>query len=280
LGAPNSIGLNSFLTGSALGTGVGSGYTGGGTAGTMTNSYVATRYNRAVRWDSPAINGFTVAVQYAPGNDQAATTTTSTTSPTSGAVTPAVPVANLIPNARQATEIGLRYDNGPLSVSYVNIAQANQVNTTGWYANTAGTASKKTSMNYLNAAYTMGNTKLFAGWNDGDRLAQTSAANTAATNSKGYRVGVKQTMGQIDLMAQYSTQEAVGVTGVVSNASVTSTTPLKASVAGLRADYNFSKTAAVYAGYEKYDTGIAYNATAPATTGTRDIVSIGLKKQF
>jgi predicted porin len=51
-------------------------------------------------------------------------------------------------------------------------------------------------------------------------------------------------------------------------------------VTGLRADYNLSKTAAVYLGYEKYDTGIAYDAKAPASTGERTITSLGLRKSF
>jgi len=109
LGSPNSIGLNSFQVSSPLGTGVGSSYTGGGTSGTMTNSYVQTRYSRSVRWDSPVINGFQAAVLYAPGNDQA------------GVVTSNAGVALLIPNARTATEFGLRYTNGPLVASYASV---------------------------------------------------------------------------------------------------------------------------------------------------------------
>ena len=284
LGAPNSIGLNSFQVSSPLGTGIGSGYTGAGTASTFTNSYTQTRYNRAVRWDSPVVAGFQAAVQYAPGNDQAATVTTATTSAATGAVTPAVPVVNMIPNARKATEIGLRYDNGPLSVSYANIAQAEQTALTGWYVTGSSTAGKKTSMNVLNASYVLGNTKLTAGWNDGDRLAVLGGAVTAtakdATKSKGYRVAAQQTMGDIVLIAQYSTQEALGITSITSGLSTNSATALKASVTGFRADYNLSKTAALYMGYEKYDTGIAYNSQTPTTTGTRDIVSVGLKKQF
>jgi predicted porin len=44
-------------------------------------------------------------------------------------------------------------------------------------------------------------------------------------------------------------------------------------VTGLRADYNLSKTAALYIGYESYDNGAA---TANETTAT----AIGLRKSF
>ena len=286
LGSPNSIGLTSFLGGSPLGTGVGSGYTGAGTAGTMTNSFVNTRYNRSVRYDSPVMSGFSATVLFAPGNDQAPTTSTATYASVGGAAAPSVPVANLIPNARKSTEIGLRYANGPLAVSYVNIAQDAQTNATGWYANASSSKAVKTSMNIVDASYNFGSTTVYAGWNDGERLAPLGSAGTPATaavDSKGYRVALKQNFGAIDLIAQYSQQEALGVTGITTagtGVTTVNTAIIKAKVTGLRADYNLSKTAALYLGYEKYDTGIAYNATSPGTTGDRTVTSLGLRKSF
>jgi predicted porin len=278
LGSPNSIGLTSFLSSSPLGTGVGSGY---GLAGTFSN----VRYNRSARYDTPVMNGFSASVLFAPGNDQTATVTAPTTSASTGAVTPAVPVANFIPNARKVTELSLRYANGPLSVSYVNIAQGEQTNATGWYANGTSTKAKKTSANILDASYNFGSTTVYAGWNDGDRLAPLGTAGAdplAAVESKGYRVALKQNLGAIDLIAQYSQQEALGVKSIATAQGVTtiSTGVLKAKVTGLRADYNLSKTAALYLGYEKYDTGVAYSASSPATTGERTITSLGLRKSF
>jgi len=254
LGAPNSIGLNSFQVSSPLGTGVGSSYTGGGTAGTMTNSYVQTRYNRSLRWDSPVINGFQAAILYAPGNDQPAVTTTASGTASS------VPVAMLIPNARNGTEFGLRYTNGPLTASYASVEQATQTNGAGWYATgTAGLV--KTKVNLINASYNLGATTVYAGWNDGDALAST----TTVTATKGQRLAIKQDMGTVVLIAQQSTQTS-------------GTSNTKATVTGLRADYLLSKTAAAYIGYENWDTGAAYGNNL--TTGTRKITSIGLRKSF
>ena len=253
LGAPNSIGLNSFQVSSPLGTGIGSSYTGGGTAGTMTNSYVQTRYSRAVRWDSPVINGFQAAVQYAPGNDQASVAANAVTG---GVVTSGTIAAPLIPNNRKATEYGVRYANGPLTVSYASVEQAAQTNATGWYPSGAS-AAVKTKVNMLNASYNLGATTLYAGWNDGDALAAT------LTKTKGQRLAIKHTVGSMDLIAQQSTQ---------------TTTAGKATVTGMRADYNFSKTSAAYVGYENWDTGTAYDSSL--TTGTRKIASMGLRKSF
>jgi len=247
LGSPNSIGLGVHGVSSPLGTGIGSGYTGGGTAATMTNSIVQTRYNRSMRYDSPSVGGLTVSLQYAPGNDQAAVNSAAT--------------ALLIPNARTATEVGVSYSAGPLNVAFANIAQAAQTNATGYYSSTTLANSVKTSTNILAANFKMGDTTLYAMVNDGEVLASTTAALTA----KGSRVAVKHTMGAIDLMAQYSQQ---------TNNSV------KAKATGLRADYNLSKTAAVYVGYENWDTGATYSASTATTTGDRKITSIGLRKSF
>jgi predicted porin len=254
LGAPNSIGLNSFQVAAPMGTGIGSGYTGGTTASTMTNSWVNTRYSRSVRYDSPSFNGIQFSYLRAPGNDQPAVAAATTTSGGQSAL--------LIPNARAATEMGLRYDKGPVSVSYANVKTESQDNKGGWYAqgsSVQGTAS--TSVNMVNASYNMGTTTLYAGWNDGE---QTTAGSTAV-KTKGNRYAIKQTFGAMDLMATVTNQTS-------------GTTDTKAKVTGLRGDYNFSKTAALYIGYEKWDTGTAYNASA--TTGDRKITSMGLKKSF
>jgi len=256
LGSPNSIGLNAWQPSSPLGTGIGSGYTGAGVSGSMTNSFVQTRYSRSVRWDSPVMSGFQVAVLYAPGNDEAAVTAST------GGLT-----AQRIPNARQATEFGIRYAAGPLTVAYANVAQAAQTNATGYFGSTTAINSDKTSANILSASYTMGATTLHAGMNNGDRLAAGSATVVGAgkaVESKGSSIGITHNIGAIGLMASHRTQKAqTGLVGATVEASVT----------GLRADYNLSKTAAVYVGYEKFDTGAT---SANETTMT----SIGLRKSF
>ena len=295
LGSPNSLGLETFLNASPGGTGIGGGYTGGGTAGTMTNSFVQTRYNRSARYDSPVMSGFSASLMYIPGNDQAAAYAANVTGST-GAVTPAsvVPYAYLIPNARSGSEYGLKYANGPLTVMYTNISQGLQINSTGYYRTGSSTAGAKTSANFITAQYAMGNTTFYVGMNDGQRLAPVGSLDATATNtvdSKGKRFAIKQVVGDVDLMATLTTQEALGITNVT-YAAPTSTTSattaatqyttavLKAKVLGLRAQYNLSKTAAVYAGYEKYSTGAAYDATALGSTGDRTIASMGLRKSF
>jgi len=265
LGSPNSLGLEVAGDSSPLGTGVGSGYA--GNAGTMINSVVQTRYNRSARYDSPAFSGLTASVLYAPGGDTLPVDTQAATQ---------------IPNSRTAKEIALKYVNGPLTVSYVNIKQEKQLNRTGYYSGVlaAAAAAAETSANVLGVNYNIGNTTVYAGMNSGDRLAQKASGDGSAVQSKGTRYAIKQKIGQIDLIAQYTTQETTGMAA----AGVTSTGNAKATVTGLRADYNLSKTTATYVGYEEWKTG----ATAAAGTagalagisGDRKIVSIGLRKSF
>jgi predicted porin len=258
LGSPNALGLESAGDASPLGTGVGSGY--GPLAGQGMNSVVQTRYSRSARYDSPVIAGFTASVQYAPGNDEVANTGAS-----------AGLVALNVPNNRKTTEIGLKYNNGPLNASVVNIGQDSQVNKTGFYSGAYGAvAPAKTSATILGVNYKMDNTTLYFGYNTGDKLAA-NATNGGAVQSKGTRLAIKQTIGQVDLMAQQTTQDVTGDTTAANN--------VKATITGLRGVYNLSKTAATYIGYEKYDTKLA-TSTDAFTGGDRKIVSIGLKKSF
>ena len=269
LGSPNSIGLETTGASSPLGTATGSGYA--VASGTMMNSIVNTRYNRSIRFDSPTVSGFTASALYAPGND---------------AVAVDAVAATQIPNARKTTELGLAYANGPLTLKIASIKQAAQTNKTGWYsgayANSAAPADEPaaTSATVLGASYAIGNTTVYYGMNTGDRLAPAGSANGTAVKSKGNRVAVKQTVGQFDLIAQHTTQKAAAPT----TAAIFTDPEAKAKVTGVTALYNLSKTAATYVAYEKYDTGLAAAAGTDggiaALTGTRKVVSVGLRKSF
>ena len=111
--------------------------------------------------------------------------------------------------------------------------------------------------------------------NQGQRLAVQSASSGAAVDSKGYRVAVRQAVGAVNLIAQYSVQTSLTP---VSGAALG--TEIDARVTGLRADYNLSKTAVAYVGLERWDTGIDYAAALPTTSGDRTLVSVGLRKSF
>jgi len=259
LGAPNSSGFDAHAVTSPLGTGVGSGYA--AASNTLTTTLVSTRYSRSLRYDSPVMNGLKASFTYAPGNDEAAFLGSTGTY-----------TARWIPNARNVSEIGLNYSNGPLNAAVTNISTAYQDNVTGWYGATFGSTvvtsaaalATKATIGGLN--YNLGNTTLYVGMGSGG----SRATSTAATKSDYSRFAVKHSMGPVDLIAQYTRQ---------ANTTVSTGAKVQANVQGMRADYNLSKTSAVYFGYEKFDTGTVA-ATTNTTSGTRTITSVGLRKSF
>ncbi len=255
LGSPNSISLGTFLASSPLGTGVGSGY-----VGLEFGLTAVPRYNRSIRYDSPNISGVTLSALYAPGGDEATT---------------ASAAANGVPNARKTTEIGASFTNGPLNLNVVQrrAPAASYADTTGyavrgtngavWFPGGAQTATAygEATWTSLGANYKFGNTTVYAGTNNGDTVNATLALN--ALKTKGTRLAVKHTMGSIDLIGQTASQTTTSAAGAET----------KQTFQGIRADYNLSKTAATYIGYEKYDNGAA-------TANDRKIVSLGLRKSF
>jgi len=249
LGSPNAIGVGAVGVSSVLGTGIGSGY-GTHNANAIMNSVVQTRYNRSIRWDSRNVSGITVSALYAPGSDEVQLATTT---------------ARIIPNARTATEFGITYAQGPLTVAHAYVAQGSQTNATGFYSGTQVQA-QKTSANTINVKYQLGNTTLAAGINEGDRLAADTTG--VAVRSNGSRIAVGQQMGAFFVGVMSTQQSAKPATGEVKN-----------KVTGLRVDYALSKRTTAYAGYQKWDSGVANN-TATTTGGHQTISSVGLRHSW
>jgi len=258
LGAPNSIGLNVAGDSTPMGTSIGSGYS--GHSNTQMNRVVTTRYSRSLRYDTPVISGLTASAVFAPGSDQAAVDLTSSSY---GALQ--------MPNARRVTEVGLKYSNGPINASMVNISQQSQQYPTGYYSvsDTSSSAilNVATKYNLASANYMFGDTTLYIGGGTGGGM---NVSTTSVTSVKVSRYGVKQTMGAVDLMAT--------LTKTVSTAA-NATTSTTENVSGFQIVNNLSKTSAVYLGYEKWDTG-AVGVASNTTSGVRNITSLGLRKSF
>jgi predicted porin len=245
LGAPNSQSLAVSGISSPLGTGVGSAYTFNGGSGTNWSQFANTRYSRSVKYESPNINGFEVAIQYAPGNDRTNEANTSS--------------VLTIPNARAATDIGVTYTNGGLKLAFATVNQQAQSNGMS-YTGIAAANSDATVSNSYAASYNFGTISAHLGVASGN----TVTATTVAIKGSAMRGAIKANLGKVDLTAQYT--EVITNTGT-SNANVS------AKTTGFRADYNLSKTAATYLGYESYDSGATAN-------NQQTIMSVGLRKSF
>ena len=249
---------------SALGTGVGSGY-----GILQANVIAATRYNRAVKWESNVYNGLSGSVYYAPGMTSANTTQTTA-------------YAGL-PYQRKVVEIGLAYANGPLSASFINVATgASDASAAGAVTPlTSAAAVASTSTNILTAKYEMGANTFYAGYNKGQTLgtAESNAglyytpALAAGLDTSGTRLGYKYTVGVWDFIASSNKQKIA--TATPATAFVTR------KVTGFRVVDNLSKTTAVYVGYEGYNTGTDLSGNAGSLDGGKyTLVSVGIKKAF
>jgi len=240
LGAPNSPSLGVNGVSSPLGTGIGSGYTNLGVANSGWTNFVQTRQTRQVKYTSPTVSGFSLSAAYAPGNDQTASTGSTT--------------ALGIPNGRAVTDVAVNYSAGNLNVAVSNVSLAAQTNATGYYALASSSfPGAATSATAWGANYKFGNITGYVGGASG-----TSAAGGAtAVAVSGGRAAVKANMGNVDLIAQYTEVKS-------GSNNATKTT-------GLRADYNLSKTAAVYIGSEQYDSG---------SNTANNVTSVGLRKSF
>jgi len=148
--------------------------------------------------------------------------------------------------ARKTTELSVTYANGPLAVKLVNVAQA------------ADGSNAKTAFTVAGGQYNLGATTLYAAYMNGDLLKDAATAAEAS----GSRFAVKHTIGAVDLIA--SVQSLKLDNGADSGKKYKTT--------GLRADYNLSKTAAVYAGYE--------DRADIDTTKNLKLTSFGLRKSF
>jgi predicted porin len=260
MGAPNSISLNVVGDATPMGTSMGSGYS--ASSNTQLSRIAPARYSRSVRYDSPAMNGLTASLLFAPGADTSAVDAAGSAY-----------AAFLAPNARRVNEIGLKYSNGPLNVSFFNQSQSTATNYVGWYG-TSDTSSAAvyygaTKYNFASANYKFGDTTVYAGAGTGQEV-MTYAAAGSLYSTKTSRFALKHTIGNLDLMATQTKLLRTVQSG---------TTTLNENITGFQALYNLSKTSAAYLGYEKYDTGTVAS-TANTTSGTRNITSIGLRKSF
>ncbi len=175
LGRVNTASLEAWLAGSAFGTAIGSGY---GSAGniytrysgtaTATSESAPTRFNGAVRYESPVFSGFSASLMTVPKAN-----------PTSG---------------ESMNEIAAKYNNGPLNVVLASM----EVKASGTAATTSFltgglTANAKNKLNTLAANYTMGAATLMgAYWTE---------KQGTTVDANGYMIGGKYAMGATTLIA-------------------------------------------------------------------------------
>ncbi len=238
LGSPNTAALSAHGAGQVFGTA-----TGGAYANITTASGSAVRFNNSVRYDTPAMSGFSASVNYAPGNDDATAQTAT------------------LAAAPKATDIGLAYSNGPLNVNYSHLKRSAvvaatasaQADGTAGFGLAAVTAAQASTYKTLGINYKIGDLKVFAGNGKGTKSAASD------TDSKLTTMGASYTMGKTTLL--------------VGTAKTKLGTAADRKATGMRIDYELSKRTTAYLVNESYDSG----ATSANKT---NITAVGVRHSF
>jgi len=241
LGRVNTNALDAWGTGSVFGTAIGSGY---GSAGNIFTRYSATatattqtaptRFNGAVRYESPVFSGFSASVL-------------------------AVPKANDA-SGESVTDIGLKYNNGPLNVVYASQkVKAAGTAATNSFLPGGLTADTSNKLNTLAANYTFGAATVYgAYWTE---------KQGTTTDAAGQMIGAKYVIGATTLMASFGKN----------NDKTTNNVDKK--IAGIGADYALSKRTALYARFDTRDAN-TNSATADATNGTVKRTAVGVRHSW
>jgi len=234
--------LTSFSNGQPFGTAIGGGY---GSATRVNAAGNLVRDDNAVRYMTPAMNGFTGSLYKSYKQTKATGTDFSTTF---GAY-----------DKLGSDEIGINYANGPIAASYSSLKQDSV---------SVGTGTTENTVNTLGANYTMGAAKFFL-------LNQTNktTTGTVATDTKFSSVSATYTMGATTLMIHSgSLKQSAGA-----NAGK------KSDLTGIGADYALSKRTTAYLRNESIDdkAGIIAAASTIDGTGTkRTRTAIGIRHTF
>jgi len=277
IGRLNTGTLSAWGVASVFGTAIGSGYGSAGqfarygaTASTFWNT-APTRFNNAIEYQTPTLNGFTGRLLYVPQVNQSATADTtglsSSLTSASGVQTIATSANGSAINAGVnrvgVTDLSLAYSKGPLNVMAAQ--QKIKVGSEGVSAlvgvGPAADAATTHTLNTLAANYTIGAARIHGGmW--------TEKQNTStAVNLSGYIVGARYVMGATTLMASMAQTNDKGANN------------RDRKIAGIGADYALSKRSALWARYETRDAN-KNSAADDNTNGVTKTMAVGVRHTF
>jgi GBP family porin len=284
-GRLNTASLGAWGVGSVYGTALGSGYATNGNMYTVGSSSAAnfnqtapTRFNGAIEYTSPAINGFTARALFVPKVDN---TGPGSTDASSGGLTGV--------NRAGVTDFGLAYNAGPLNIA---VAQQNHkfgANAIAAVA-TPGASSSVVNGDYklttMAANYTMGAATVYGMyWTEKQATVATSPA-AVKLDAVGTQFGVKYVVGAISYSAAYSKREDKS-TADVTNSGVTSYSNADRTTVGLGADYALSKRTSLWARYQAVDpntnrSGVNTTQTGNAVTSFDKVTTtaVGVRHTF
>jgi len=278
LGTPNLATLDiNALGNSGFGTAIGSGY--------RVSSFDAVRLQNTAKFESAVYSGFSASLNAVAKN----------TAQSNAANTAFGNNINQIEGRDGATEIGLKYANGPVAISYANLQVTQNANSNPVLLSlsngTTPTAAKgfvatggTFTLNSLAAAYAItpeASAALFYQTVKSSGLVKADATlggvATAFDRSTYGVSGSYRVTPVISLMANYA-QTSTGAKETAATASA------KTKVLGLGADYSLSKRTALYVRYERDQDAAGLRAitgyTAVTGNTTYTATAVGIRHAF
>ena len=247
-GRVNSNVLDAWGNGSVFGTAIGSGYGSNGNiftrysaTATHTAQTAPTRFNGAVRYESPVMNGLSASYLYVPQS------------------------ASI--DSQSVVDYGIKYANGPLSVQYAG----QKINQSGTLATTTASFiatgsqaladGKNNQLTIMSANYVIGAATVYA-------ASWTEKQNTATSiDTAGTMFGGKYKLGQTTLFV------STGKNNEKSTANVDK------KIMGYGADYELSKRTNLYVRYDNRDANTNVTS-ADSTNGVTKRTAVGIRHTF
>ena len=255
-GAINNNTLIANLTGQPFGTAIGSGH---GAIVRSNYSGTAVRSDNSFQYVSPVFSGFDVS--YLQANKQTKANNGASASASTGLIaqqsqfTSALGAYDLM----GTKEASVSYTNGPLAARFTNLKEDTQ--------QVGGATGTVFTTNTLGANYALGDAKVFL-WN------QSIKADDNSVKTAGTTVSATYTMGATVLMAQAGSIKS----------SAGATNGLSSKMTSIGADYNLSKTTALYGRYESIKDEAKLIAAAATmdvnASGTRTRLGLGIRTAF
>ena len=209
------------------------------------------RVNNSLQYASPVFNGFSGSLQWAKRNNEA------------------LPVA-AASNTAGFIALGIKYNNGPINVHYVNEQISNGSQLGSGNATTLA-ADEKVTHDLLTGNYTFGPATVYAGWT----RSKNSGNAALVADSRSWNLGVKYMVtGALSLAANFIRVDDKSVTN------------RDRSLNAVGADYAMSKRTGAYIRYETGDNdksntfGAGALAAAGASVGNFTRYQLGLKHTF
>ena len=274
-GTPNLTTLGASGDGNGgFATAIGSGY--------RISSFDAVRLQNSMKYESPVIQGFQAAIVYSPKN---ALQTNATGVGLTGNL------QNQSNGRDGATEIGLLYANGPLSMKYaalnmsqfakVQMATDPDLSTTGatWTSRPTGQTFKLNTLSVKYAVNSQLTANLFYQTVASDSLvAAVSAAETTAVYDR-KTTGISASYAVTPVVTFMANFASVKNGSSVSNSGTANATT---NVTGLGVDYNLSKSAAAFIRYERDSDSAGIRSVAGYTANgtTYTATAFGVRKTF